>query len=175
MSKSKIPGFIKSNLMVIFIVIALSVVIANLVAQRLGAALVILVIIVAALVVQPVLAAVIAVLKEKRRQNTVKAISAITDPGKRITALERHIMKTTGPDKTYYYMQHDFSAEEKTFMKRKIALIFCLVIAHLEKGDFDAALLVCDRRWRCTRFGTKSMWTKKSRTGTSVPSWLRHV
>jgi len=145
MSKSKMLGFIKSNLIAIFVVMALSIVIASLVTHRLGAALIILVAIVVALVLQPVVAVVFGLLKEKRRQNAIKAISAITDPGERIPALERHIRKTTGPDQTYYYLQHDFSEEDKTFMKQKAALLFCLVIAHLEKGDFDAALLVCDR------------------------------
>ena len=145
MSKSKMLGFLKSNLMVIFIVMALSVVIASLVTHRLGAALVILVAIVVALVLQPVFTVVFGLLKEKKRQNTIKAISAITDPGERIPALERHIRKTTGPDQTYFYLQHDFSEEDKTSMKQKAALLFCLVIAHLEKGDFSAALLVCDR------------------------------
>jgi len=145
MSKSKVFGFLKSNIMVIFVIMALSIVIANLVTQKFGTALIILIAIVVALVLQPVVTVIFGVLKEKGRKNAIRAISAISDPGERIPALERHIKKTTGPDQTYYYLQHDFSEEDKASMKQKAALLFCLVIAHLENGDFDAALLVCDR------------------------------
>jgi len=138
-------GFIKSHIMLIFVVMALSVVIACLVTHRLGAALILLVNIIVALVLQPVMIVIIGLVKEKRRQNMIKAISAITDPSERIHALESHIRNTTGPDQTYYYLQHDFSVKDKTFMKQKAALLFCLVIAHLEKSDYGAALLVCDR------------------------------
>jgi len=145
MFKLRILNFFKSNFVALLVVIALLIVISKVFTLRFDVALIILFATVVLLALKPIMAAVIKSVKEVKRQNACKSIWRIIDPDERIAALERHITKTTGPDHGYYYMQHDFSPMDKTFMKQKAALLFCLVSAHLEKGDHTAALGVCDR------------------------------
>ena len=145
MFKFKFRDIINSSFVVFLLVLALSIIIFNLMELRLKATLTIICAFVMLLILIRLLAVAIVSIKEKKRIDTCKTISKMADPVEKISALESHIKKTTGPDQTYNYLQHDFTPTDIAYMKQKAALLFCLAIAYLENGDYDNVLYVCEK------------------------------
>ena len=142
---SKLRGSWKSPYVISLAVIAASLVILDVMSQRDRVVLAIYVIAVALLTLIFFVVIMSTVIKETIRKYTYKKICRINDPNERIPELERHILKMTGPDLPFYDPELEYTPLERIRMQLKATLLFSLAIAHIEKGDYGAALDVCNK------------------------------
>jgi len=140
----KLRDFISRYFATIVIVTALTIVIVITLMFGFRAALIVALAIAGLLVLEHIIQVGIELRKEKKRKNTCKAISNITDPNERIIALESYIKNAVGMDQTHSSLQHDAAPMDKSLMQLKAALVFCLVNTCVEKGDYDTAIHFCE-------------------------------
>jgi len=144
MFKSKLFGFLSSPFMIFAVVILLAIAILTTTTMGLKFTMAIIIVIVGIPIMIRVTIRTIRQIKEVKRRYTCIKISRMTDLDERISALKGQIEKTPDPNETYNYMNHDFTLMERIVMQHKAALLFCLVIAYIEKGEFETALDYCD-------------------------------
>jgi len=144
MFKFKLYDFLSRYFAAIVVVIALTIVISITMLFGFRVALIVTLAIAGTLVLEHIIRIAIDLKKEKKRKNTCKTISKITDPNERLSALENYIKNNVKMDKTHYSLQHDVAPMDKSLMQLKAALIFCLVNTCIEKDDYDTAIHFCE-------------------------------
>ena len=144
MFKFKLHDFLNRYFAAIVVVTALTIVTFVTLLFGFRTALIVILAIAGVLVTEHIIRIAIDLKKEKKRKNTCKTISSITDPNERLSALESYIKNTVGADKTHNFPQNDAAPMDKSLMQLKAALIFCLVNTCIEKDDFDTAIHFCE-------------------------------
>jgi len=143
--RSKMRVFWNNPFIYFMAAIGMSIVVLDLLRQRSRTIMMVFGIIIAMVTLLFIMFCAAVTLREMIRKTKYKRISMISDPDKRIPALEKHIIETTGPDQQYYDPSYDYTALRRTKMQMKATLYFSLAIAYIEKGDYGGALSASEK------------------------------